>query len=73
MPNDDPDGMWDVSDISGGITLRTFVTVKDVPRERMAMLMQKRLRYLRDKLIADLENPAESFVYKFGGKAPEPG
>ena len=44
--------------------MHTFVPVTEVPYERMATLTQRRLRYLKDKLVADLENPTKIFVLK---------
>jgi predicted Zn-dependent protease len=62
------DSLWDVRDTRHGFAMHTFVRVNEVPRERMAILTQKRLRYLRDKLIADLKNPTKIFVLNAGDR-----
>jgi tetratricopeptide (TPR) repeat protein len=64
VEKNDPDSLWDVRDTRGGITMHTFVPVQEVPYQRMAILAQKRMAYLKEKLIADLENPTKIFVLK---------
>jgi len=56
--------LWDMRDTRGGFAMHTFVSVKEVTHERMTVLTQRRLSYLKHKLIADLENPTKIFVFK---------
>ncbi|MGD0109232.1 MAG: hypothetical protein ABSC06_35125 [Rhodopila sp.] len=62
--DDDPDALWQIGDTTYGTAMHSFVPSRDVPHERMMVLACKRMRYLKDKLIADLERPAKIFVLK---------
>jgi hypothetical protein len=44
--------------------MHTFVDADSMPRDRMYAQVCRRLQYLREKLIADLENPTKVFVYR---------
>lgn len=46
------------------MAMRAFVLVEDVPPDRMARLVQQRMRYLRRKMIEDLQAGTKIFVYK---------
>jgi predicted Zn-dependent protease len=44
--------------------MHTFVTLKDMPPERMSNQVLRRLKYLREKLLDDLRNGAKIFTFK---------
>jgi tetratricopeptide (TPR) repeat protein len=46
------------------MVMRTFVKTDEMPIEKMEFHACRRLRYLRDELIDDLENNAKIFVFK---------
>jgi tetratricopeptide (TPR) repeat protein len=60
------DEMWEIVDTAFGTSMHSFVAIKDVPQARMVALARNRMRYLKEKLIADLENPEKIFVLKVG-------
>jgi tetratricopeptide (TPR) repeat protein len=57
---------WEISDTTYGTKMHSFVSPDEVSHERMIVLASKRMRYLREKLIADLEMPEKTFVLKVG-------
>jgi tetratricopeptide (TPR) repeat protein len=46
------------------MAMRAFTLVEDVPPDRMARLVQQRMRFLRRKMIEDLQAGTKIFVYK---------
>jgi tetratricopeptide (TPR) repeat protein len=58
------DDLWEIGDTTYGTSMHSFVSSKDVPSDRMLVLARNRMRYLKDKLIADLEEAAKIFVLK---------
>ena len=58
------EGQCEITDTIYGTKMHSFVSAEDVPHDRMMALATKRMRFLKDKLIADLENPAKIFVLK---------
>ncbi len=64
----DPQALWQIGDKAYGTAMHSFVPSSDVPHDRMLILACKRMSYLRDKLIADLEHPAKIFVLKVAGR-----
>ncbi len=64
----DPQALWQIGDKTYGTAMHSFVPSSDVPHDRMLILACKRMSYLRDKLIADLEHPAKIFVLKVAGR-----
>ncbi len=68
LHDDDPDALWQIGDRTYGTAMHSFVPSKDVPYNRMLVLAQKRMRYLKDKLVADLADPTKVFVLKVAGR-----
>jgi Flp pilus assembly protein TadD len=64
------EGQWEVRDAVYGTVMHSFVSSIDVPAERMIVLASKRMQFLREKLIADLESAEKIFVFKAGWVAP---
>jgi hypothetical protein len=60
--------VWEINDRRYGFCMHSFVPVSEVSRERMFISAQKRMKYLRDKLITDLENPTKVFVLKIADR-----
>lgn len=60
--------LWEISDATYGVSMHSFVSSKEVPYDRMVILACNRMRYLKDKLIDDLENPAKTFVLKLADR-----
>jgi hypothetical protein len=58
------ENQWEIWDERYGTSMHSFVSRADVPADRMAVLACKRMRFLRDKLIADLESSEKIFVLK---------
>jgi tetratricopeptide (TPR) repeat protein len=61
-------GQWEITDTVYDTKMHSFVPVNEVSHDRMIVTASKRMRYLRDKLIADLENPEKIFVLKSAWK-----
>ena len=61
-----PDGgdEWWTTDHRYWMAMRSFVKADSMPRDRMLAVSLKRQRFLRDKLIADLQAGEKIFVYK---------
>jgi tetratricopeptide (TPR) repeat protein len=55
---------WSSSDRRFGMQMHTFAPAASVPREQMFRQVCRRLQFLRDKLISDLEAGSKIFVYK---------
>ncbi len=56
--------LWHIRDKRYGTEMHSFVPASDVPKDRMTASAEKRMRYLKDKLIADLEEGTKTFVLK---------
>lgn len=54
-----------VSDTRYGLGSHTFIEPKDVPADKMLIQTAKRLKFLRGKLLEDLQEARKIFVYKF--------
>ncbi len=54
-----------VSDTTYGLGSHTFINPKDVPADKMLIQTAKRLKFLRGKLLEDLQEAEKIFVYKF--------
>ncbi len=59
-------GQWEITDTAYGTRMHSFVSVIEVSSDKMQAMASRRMRYLREKLIADLENPEKIFVLKSG-------
>jgi tetratricopeptide (TPR) repeat protein len=68
LHDDDKDALWQIGDTTYGTSMHSFVPSSEVPQERMLVLARKRMSYLKDKLIADLEHPAKIFVLKLADR-----
>jgi tetratricopeptide (TPR) repeat protein len=55
---------WEIWDADYGTSMHSFVSRADVPEDRMTVLACKRMRFLREKLIADLDAAEKIFVLK---------
>nr|WP_294551716.1 hypothetical protein [uncultured Rhodopila sp.] len=55
---------WEIRDSGYGTSMHSFVSWEEVPADRMVILAGKRMRFLREKLIADLESCERIFVLK---------
>jgi len=55
---------WHIRDKRYGTEMHSFVPASDVPKDRMTASAEKRMRYLKDRLIADLEEGTKTFVLK---------
>ena len=64
LDSDDPKECWNLRIKKYHIVLHTFIPSLEKSREQVFSSAQKRMRYLRDKLIADLENAEKIFVFK---------
>jgi hypothetical protein len=60
------EGLWEINDLAYGTEMHSFVSCSDVTQDRMRALTSKRMRYLSDKLLADLEAPTKVFFLKAG-------
>ena len=60
-------------DRRGFMFMRAFIYEDEMPYERMWKQAQRRLGYLRDKLIGDLESGSKIFVYRVTARNLEPG
>lgn len=58
--------LWEIVDTAYGTSMHSFVAASEVPEDRMAVVARKRMRFLKEKLIADLESAAKIFVLKLG-------
>lgn len=58
------EGQWEITDTAYGTKMHSFVSIDEVTHDRMIVLASKRMRYLANKLIAELENPDKIFVLK---------
>jgi hypothetical protein len=56
--------LWEIYDKKFGTAMHSFVPVDEVPAEQMVISARRRMRYLKDKLIADLEEGSKIFVLK---------
>ena len=63
-PGPGHNGEWWSRDKRYWMAMRTFVKLADMSYEQMVEVTLKRLRYLRDKLLADLSEGTKIFVYK---------
>jgi tetratricopeptide repeat protein len=55
---------WSSSDRRFGMRMHTFAAADSVPQEQMFRQVCRRLQFLRDKLITDLQAGSKIFVYK---------
>jgi Flp pilus assembly protein TadD len=55
---------WEIWDSGYGTSMHSFVSWQEVPADRMVVLARRRMRFLREKLIADLEGLEKIFVLK---------
>nr|WP_294501261.1 hypothetical protein [uncultured Rhodopila sp.] len=58
------EGQWEITDTIYGTKMHSFVSSLDVSADEMLARASRRMRFLREKLIADLENPEKIFVLK---------
>ena len=65
-------GEYCTRDRRGMMFQRTFVYENDMSPERMRVSALRRLRFLADKLIDDLENAAKIFVYRISDRRLAP-
>lgn len=63
---------WCTTDTRGFMFMRAFVYEDEMPRERMWTQVLRRLVFLKDKLIADLEAGEKIFVYRLTDRNLEP-
>ncbi|HVH82357.1 MAG TPA: hypothetical protein VM782_23380 [Stellaceae bacterium] len=63
---------WCTTDTRGFMFMRAFVYEDEVPRERMWKQVLRRLVFLKDKLISDLEAGEKIFVYRLTDRDLEP-
>jgi tetratricopeptide (TPR) repeat protein len=61
---DDPRDLWWIREPRYDIVMHGFLPAHEASRERAAEVSRRRLRYLRDKLVRDLESPEKTFVFK---------
>lgn len=59
-------------DRRGFMFMRAFIYEDEMPNERMWKQAERRLRYLKDKLIADLESGSKIFIYRITARNLEP-
>ena len=64
LNQDDPRELWWIKDRRYGILMHGFLSMREVAREQAVEPSRKRLRYLRDKLLGDLESAEKTFVFK---------
>jgi tetratricopeptide (TPR) repeat protein len=64
--------LWEIRDERYGFEMHSFIPVAGMERERMILTACNRMRYLTDKLLRDLQNPAKIFVFKSAGRRLEP-
>jgi len=60
---------WEICDSAYGTSMHSFVSCEEVLADRMVVLASGRMRFLRDKLIADLENSEKIFVLKLASES----
>nr|WP_294526598.1 hypothetical protein [uncultured Rhodopila sp.] len=58
------EGQWEITDTVYGTKMHSFVSSLTVSADQMLGQASMRMRFLRDKLIADLDNPGKIFVLK---------
>jgi hypothetical protein len=60
-------GQWEIQETVYGTSMHSFVSCEDETADRMVVLAGRRMSFLKDKLIADLESAAKIFVLTAGG------
>jgi tetratricopeptide (TPR) repeat protein len=63
------DEQWEIREAGYGTSMHSFVACADVPADGMVIKACKRMRFMREKLIADLESSEKIFVLKVAAEA----